>query len=586
MLLILNTILEKKFLKKKTVINVDNSLFYSLSNKNGTFIKKNDFFWEKKSEKIKFSRDIKRIRNKIFPILCKKLNLIHNLNFSKRSWNIIINPWLTNYLESMYYRWKQIKIIINKNKEIKTIFLKNVKPVIFFDNLEFNNNIYTSDYYNQFVLQRFWRYFKNKKIKIIIKNQKYKNNNLSYPFFKKKNIKNAFVTVLNKIATYIFKKQKYFIELNIGLLNYLKLCFNLKCFPTKGEYFFGDEMTLYFLNRIIKNNISIREKLNLFSKNSKNFMNFLNLFLKDDIPQAYVEKFNEIKEYVQAIPSNPKIIISDTLYRNTTLFKFWLAIKIESKKTKFICLDHGGLLGNGLRSLKYENEVSDLYISWIKPKKKVRHLPVLHLNKFEYKSPKQINKILFITHDGPKYPKYFNSGPISDEFVVQNELNRKFFLSLKQDLFKNILVRNYPHKNLSWWIKKKTNYLFSKEQIVTNTFLYKTLLKDAKLKICNYPKTAFLQSLKCGPTILFYKKNFYLDTNSNQKILEHLKEAKIFFDNPTSCANHINKNWHNIEEWWNLNKTQKAINLVNEIFCYTNKNAINEWSQFLKKTKI
>ena len=72
------------------------------------------------------------------------------------------------------------------------------------------------------------------------------------------------------------------------------------------------------------------------------------------MPQLFLEKFNIIFDHVKQIPLKPKVIISDNNYKNVTLFKFWLAYRID-KKTKFICADHGGTYGN--RSMIFEEEI-------------------------------------------------------------------------------------------------------------------------------------------------------------------------------------------------------------------------------------
>ena len=113
----LNTELDKKYYKKKSVVALDNSAFFSNLKSEKLKIRKNNLFWSDKKQKKSFSVYLRKLRLKIFPLLCNELNKIHKKKFSKKSWGVIIFPWLMNYLENIYYRWTLIeKITSKKNK--------------------------------------------------------------------------------------------------------------------------------------------------------------------------------------------------------------------------------------------------------------------------------------------------------------------------------------------------------------------------------------------------------------------------------------------------------------------------------------
>ena len=88
--------------------------------------------------------------------LSKILNIYHKTNLSKRSWSILLYPWLYYYQSTLYDRWK---IFLNeKNKNKKYVFKENNLSIksgndFFFlsQNNNWNNYIFSKiqKFYNQ-----------------------------------------------------------------------------------------------------------------------------------------------------------------------------------------------------------------------------------------------------------------------------------------------------------------------------------------------------------------------------------------------------------------------------------------------------
>jgi len=586
MVFIVNSGLEKKYLKNKKKIAVDSSSYFSHNSNND--IKLNSFFWNKLKNTEEFSAYIKYLTNKIFPSLCKNLNHLHGINFSQKTWNIIINPWLNSYLESTYFRWKLVESIIKKNKIINLIYFNNLNILPIIDLRESKDNFFYSDYYNQFILQRVWKFFKykqKKKINFFFKNE-YLRNNYDYLNFKKKN-KLRLAQIIDFFSAFIFGKQKYFISLNIGKIDYFKLCFKIKTFPLKGIFWFRNQAFFKFYKKKIKNDNNLRNQIKIDYKLKNDFEKFLLEHFNNDIPQILIEKFKEIMLHVKSIPLNPKIIVNDNFYIGSSIFKFWLASKLENE-SKFIPVDHGGLYGNGKRSLHYEDQISDTVIKWHKPTKSNQvQLPVLHFRNFFNKRNLIQNreKILFISHDGPKYPKLFNTGPLSEQWIDQYNMIKKFYLGLNKNIQNAFFLRPYLFLNNDWWLKKRLIKFFGEKKIIINNTEYFNLIKKSKLTVCAYPKTAFLQSIISGPTILIFDKKFYNETKRNKFFLNNLKKSKIFFDNSKEAYIHINKIWNNLDDWWQSKEVIKTRNIFISEYMSQSENPLEIWSSFLKTKK-
>ena len=66
-----------------------------------------------------------KIYEKVLEYLSKYLNKKHNLDWSKRSWRILIGPWLSRFIETSYERWRVIENLKKKCPKIKIRIHKN-----------------------------------------------------------------------------------------------------------------------------------------------------------------------------------------------------------------------------------------------------------------------------------------------------------------------------------------------------------------------------------------------------------------------------------------------------------------------------
>ena len=71
----------------------------------------------------------------------------------------------------------------------------------------------------------------------------------------------------------------------------------------------------------------------------------------------------------------------------------------------------------------------------------------------------------------------------------------------------------------------------------------------------------------------------------SMKIFKILKKNDMAFENIRDCIDFLNRNWNNIENWWNSKKMQKARKAyLNSHFTSYGK-PLKKWDIFLKKIK-
>ena len=107
-------------------------------------------------------------------------------------------------------------------------------------------------------------------------------------------------------------------------------------------------------------------------------------------------------------------------------------------------------------------------------------------------------------------------------------------------------------------------------------------LKKYKLYIETLNSTGYLETFNLNlPTILIFNKSYCRIRKKSLKYFKLLEEAKILFYNPKEAASFINKNYNNIDEWWNSKKVQFSVKKFANKFARSSNNPYI----FLKKLK-
>ena len=273
-------------------------------------------------------------------------------------------------------------------------------------------------------------------------------------------------------------------------------------------------------------------------------------------------------------PKKPKYIISSYGYFYDEIFKIYASKLREEKNTKLILSQHGGSYGMEENSLEtfFETKISDRFLTWGWKSNK-KHYPLfitsVHNEKkiFKFNKTKKIILVLYQLAISPIRPS-LNTGVSSiDVNRIYTKLVINFIKNLNNDLREKIEAN----------IKLEKNSL--KKSIVKNSILsrYPKLkfidchkrtheIRDKyNLQIEFYLSTGFLEAMHLNnPVILVYNKLVRNQKKTVNAQIQLLKKKNICFDSSKNASEFINKNYNNIEEWWNnpaLQKTRKA-------FCY------------------
>ena len=102
--------------------------------------------------------------------------------------------------------------------------------------------------------------------------------------------------------------------------------------------------------------------------------------------------------------------------------------------------------------------------------------------------------------------------------------------------------------------------------------------KSAKIIICRYPLTAYIQSFFSAPTLLYVPEKWHFSQEFKKK-LPMLKKNKLVFIDSEDLLNHLQKINEDPEKWWESASVEKAKNeIINMIY---KENTIKKFSEII-----
>ena len=402
---------------------------------------------------------------------------------------------------------------------------------------------------------------------------------------KKKNLNQKYSFLL-KTLSYRLKKENgnneiFILSSYLGLLREILLQIKLNGFL---RFNFCEEIKRKFQIDSIKRNIKL--------KDSKSFLRMLKLMVIQNLPASYLEGYDYVKTlgYKKKWPNNPKKIFTSVSHLYSDVFKVWLAEKRE-KRSKFIVGQHGiGYLVSKFHS-QYDLDLtrSDKLIFWGNKKFKDKKI----IKGFNFLSRSKINrtKNFYITMV-QKFPHKYLTKLISNDYNIstidQNIKSQKIFLSSLSKKFQNQIKIRYCFSNnffpdvynyeKKYWSDIKDKFKFESRSTPMNKSL-----KTTKLVILNsIHSTLFFECLSNDiPCIIF--SNFLSDSfyKEGKKDFKSLQKVGIIHNDPIKLSKFINKNFENLNSWWNGREVNRVKKKFIEKYCRFESNPIKAISKIL-----
>ena len=513
--------------------------------------------------------------------LSKDLNFYHKTSYSDRYWKIILGPWLRFFISSVFERYQNVDQLHKNEIKYETIILKIDKNILIPRTHEEFLRLLMSNTWNHFIYSEIIKRINNPD-KIKIREKEFNDTEnfegyLQIPTYSKiGTLYNFFISFFKKKT----KDEKFFItESYLSFFEELRLNVQLRTLPKYNNFKFPKQ----------KNIDNEKRQGNLLKDfNPKNeFENILCDLIKIQLPKSFFENYKEIQKSVSNIdwPTRPSVIFSSHLL-NKTIKSFYTAEKVEKFGTKLVYGQHGGGYGQFdiYDVIDHELDVSDKFLSWgwsDPGNKKIVALGIIKdISQIQYN--KKNDRILLIVKGYSRYRYEFNSDLFSGQMQDYFEECVQFCKKINSNIVDNKLTIRL-HAKRFWNEDLIFKNELPKAHIDKGYRSVHKLIANCKLVVHSYVATGYLETLAANfPTLIFTNINYYLLNKETMEGIKILTDAQIFHSNYESAANFINKNYENIDVWWNSEKTQKARSLFCKKYANLNKDKVNTLIKILR----
>ena len=538
------------------------------------------------ADRDKLNRDhdyIESINETILEYLTDFLNKTHQLNLPKRSWRIIIGPWLYSFISVIWDRWETVSLLDEKHIQgsSKTFFTKvyraepdDITPNDFNQFREFLD----SDWWNHIIFSKIFEFRQEIDVKTLEidgefdKTQSFINDpRANLTFFRKlfSIAANTMDSLIEKISS---NSQDYVIfHSYFPRVFLLKLSFKLRIFPRWHKPFKEVKSPVIPIKRNGFKDFDINP--------SNDFEVFIQRLIPLSLPKYYLEGFSLFVECQKSLP-DARVIFTSNAYIYNEKFKIWSAFQVL-KKAKLIISSHGGALDPLLNTFNHEEKISDKRIVWGQPwhENQIR-LPPNKLS-FKLKKYNKNGQISLVDYEASRYGDRCSSSPRGPLVLDVINSNISFIQLLeKHGLLTDIRIRS---KGLGLWESKKRfeanfgNNILCKERYQKNT------IKKSRLVICTYPQTTFAESMYSGvPTMLFYDESLWQVQPIYSSLIDILKKANIIFTNKHDAANHVLQIQGNPMDWWISSDVKAARQEFNETCLTIDSDPVLRWKFFFQ----
>ena len=533
----------------------------------------NTWHWTDR-EKLKKDYDyLNDLYENVLVKVAEKLNSVHSVSFSLRYWRIIIGPWLLTYVSILWDRWETIRMIASNGEQLKTIIPRNTPSrYIAKDFGTFMQVAYEDDAWNYLIYTDVLHAQNISTLKLIKKDVSPKLN-ISFKKLRQFSLKHCFAILFDHFAKLLRVSSSYKILLYKSYLSPIRLFqLNIKLKQASRVYF---EFQKEIGDKKVKGCIR-SESGKKFGKTKFERFLYKNIFM--DMPKAYLEEYQAISSYCEALP-NANVIVTANAHFSGEIFKNWSANQVDMG-SKLIISEHGGALPSRMSIFCHETKICDKRIAWTVP----LHGSEIQLppNKIRGKNRGTLgSNILLVGLELPRYSCRCQSGPNSSLMLEEINQKIKFTDALNTNSKDNFKIRPYPTGG--WEMGRRFIDLYGSNVMSTNNKTLRQDYSNSKIIVCSYPQTTFSEAMHSGiPTIMLYLDNYWELVSEFDCLIEKLKRVKIIHTNPISAATHINAVCDNPLQWWEKEETKEARGAFFEMCGKNSDNAMSEWANFLK----
>jgi putative transferase (TIGR04331 family) len=546
------------------------------------------YHWDDRSQIPKDLEYINGVYETMLPELARILNGIHGVDYSVRYWRIVVGWWLFYFTQIFFDRWQVMQAAVVAYPDARMLRMPNVPPIPASGNMKDFLEAMSSEVWNERLFADIAVHWTSIRVDLAADVSTNPGENKTEPEGQRGNLS-------------MRRKMYVYVKRAIDWLG-------------RNRVFYGEGVALHsdYLRRLekVKLALMLRQipimklevKLPKFAVSTEQrkwivptlgtdaFASALAELVPLYLPACYLEGYAEVSKLTESsgFIHEPKVIMTANAFSSDDFWKIWAALQVE-RGAKLVIAQHGGHYGTGAWSAMQMHEIaiSDRYLSWgwrDASQPKVYPAPATKIVGMKRGLPSRSGKCLLVTCSLPPQSYLMYSIPAGPQVNCYLEDQLRFAAALSDEVRENLVVRLYAH-DYGWDTAERWKDSNPSIQVDLGQSPMKSLLTNTKLYVATYNATTFLESFTQGiPTVMFWNPAFWELSDEALPYFDCLRAASVLFDDPVTCAEHVNNIWPNVPAWWASPEVKSAVESFAFQFAYTGnqplrelKSALTQW---------
>jgi putative transferase (TIGR04331 family) len=545
-----------------------------------------EFHWNDRGKLRRDYEYLELLHSRLLASLTDSLNSAHQVDRSKRFWQILIDPWLLSYVAVVFDRWSSLALARAKYPALDCRFRTDLPgieaPFSYSEFLAAAN----SDEWNQAMYQRIlssaafsgWLNV----TQLTSAAAKPDQVNATRGERRRLGLPSRLDALLAKAGS---DPRVAFVGSTFNLRSLVSLSVELGQLPRLFvEEFDGRVESAYAAKESLGGELRRGLALNGF-RPADAFEAFVADHILADLPSSVVEHFSALQIKAAALKLEPKAIVTGSHHWSGTFAKAWFAQRVE-RGARLIIAEHGGSLPPLREFFGFEEDISDKKATWFLPyhAKHVQLPPARIVNRFRPRRTAPARSDGYCSVIGNECPRWVHRAhfyPMAGQWSANFEMILRFCELLPAEVQAAVKVKPYPSDE-GWNTRQRFVDSLGGSKVCGGESLDEVISRS-RVIVCSYPETTFAEAMASDvPTLLMYPQRFYELNAVALPLLDTLTQAGIaHFDSATAAAQ-VAAAWSDPIEWWNTPPVRDARARFREEAINFGGDWRRRWTEFLR----
>lgn len=521
---------------------------------------------------------------RILALLSDYLNAALDMTHTARYWRIVIGPWLLEYLQPFYDRYRRVITAKERVADLKTIVMSSDSWILPRDTHDVANLISNDPYNLQLcsqIVQSLGLPCSERPYKATWLQTTERGSIASAASAARRATWELVLRESRRLLAQRMRVALFPFSASPSVLCQLTATTWLRACPVTIDRFRASPRPVFDGRRLGLARLAMADE----------FEHVFVQSLPNALPAIYLEGFRELSAQASSVAWELPNVVASASWIFDEPLKFVAAAATE-RGTRLLAAQHGGGYGllHNFPVESHERAIADRYYTWgwaSEGRSNLANLPSLKLASRKPRDPwsprsgncRRTVPVLLVGTSHHRYLFRFHSAPSDGQWQQYLKDQVAFLKALPSGIRANVVVRlgRPDYLNAAALLRCQVPHIRFDQ---SKSFL--AVLKKAELVVVDHPMTTFIEALHLNvPTLLFWDATRWVARAEATPFLDELGDAGILHPSPAQAADKLAEVRPHLAAWWGATDVQRARHRFVERYAWSPRQWRGAWRRAL-----